>query len=126
VPLRAKVLEALAQHPRRIDSPLVFPSRRKEAGHQHLTTWRNRHWTPALKAAGIEHRGPYACRHTFASWAIAAGMSLFHLSRIMGTSVVQLDRTYGHLVPESESFLRGLLDAYDAGTGGAGPAEVSV
>ena len=31
----------------------------------------------------------------------------------MGTSVTQIDATYGHLVPDSEEYLRGLLDAYD-------------
>ncbi len=31
----------------------------------------------------------------------------------MGTSVAQIDATYGHLVPDSETYLRGLLDAYD-------------
>ena len=72
-----------------------------------------RHWRPALRAAGVEHRGVYACRHTFAAWSIAAGVQLFCLSRIMGTSVTQIDATYGHLVPESEEYLRGLLDAYD-------------
>ena len=33
--------------------------------------------------------------------------------RIMGTSVAQTDATYGHLPPDSEDYLRGLLDAYD-------------
>lgn len=40
-------------------------------------------------------------------------MSLFYLSRIMGTSVAQLDATYGHLVPDSEQHIRGLFDACD-------------
>ena len=31
----------------------------------------------------------------------------------MGTSVAQIDQTYGHLVPDSEEYLRGLLDTYD-------------
>lgn len=31
------------------------------------------------------------CRHTFATWAIAAGVRLFYLSRIMGTSITQID-----------------------------------
>ena len=53
------------------------------------------------------------CRHTFATWAIAAGAS-FYLSRIMGTSITQIDTTYGHLVPDSEDYLRNLLDTYDA------------
>lgn len=72
-----------------------------------------RHWTPALRAAGIEHRGLYATRHSFAAWSIAAGVQLFYLSRLMGTSVTQIDATYGHLVPDSEEYLRGLLDSYD-------------
>jgi integrase len=67
----------------------------------------------ALRAAGIEHRRIYGCRHTFASWAIAGGMQLFHLSRVMGTSVAMIDATYGHLLPHSEDYLRGLLDSYD-------------
>ena len=79
-------------------------------------TFRLRHWGPALRAAGIDHRGVYACRHTFAAWSIAAGVQLFYLSRIMGTSVTQIDATYGHLVPDSEEYLRGLLDSYDAVT----------
>lgn len=55
----------------------------------------------------------YDCRHTFASWAIAGGVQLFYLARIMGTSVAQIDATYGHLLRDSEKYLRGLLDAYD-------------
>jgi len=31
----------------------------------------------------------------------------------METSVAQLDDTYGHLLPDSEEYLRGLLDDYD-------------
>jgi hypothetical protein len=56
------------------------------------------------------------CRHTFATWAIAAGVQLFYLSRITGTSITQIDATYGHPVPDSEEYLRGLLDEYDVAT----------
>ena len=34
--------------------------------------------------------------------------------KIMGTSVQMIDQTYGHLLPDSEEYLRGLLDTYDA------------
>jgi hypothetical protein len=55
----------------------------------------------------------YACRHTFAAWSIRAGVQLFYLSRIMGTSVAMIDASYGHLLPDADEYLRGLLDAYD-------------
>jgi integrase len=69
---------------------------------------------PALKAAGIEHRRIYDMRHTFATWSLAAGMSIFTLARRMGTSVQMIDSTYGHLAQDAEDQDRGLLDAYDA------------
>jgi hypothetical protein len=31
----------------------------------------------------------------------------------MGTSLTMIDKTYGHLVPDSDEYVRGLLDAYD-------------
>ena len=31
----------------------------------------------------------------------------------MGTSLTQIDGTYGHFVPDSDEYVRGLLDAYD-------------
>jgi hypothetical protein len=52
-------------------------------------------------------------RHTFASWALRDGVSLFYLSKIMGTSITLLDSTYGHMVPDSEEHIRTLLDAGD-------------
>ena len=40
--------------------------------------------------------------------------SAFYLARLMGSSVEQIDRVYGHLLPDSEQYLRGLLDSYDS------------
>jgi len=40
--------------------------------------------------------------HSFATWALDAGLSTFDLSRYMGTPVVMIDRTYGHLAQGAE------------------------
>jgi integrase len=62
----------------------------------------------------LEHRTPYAMRHTFASFAIAAGIPSFEIARMMGTSVEMLDKTYGHLLRDAASRGRAALDAFDA------------
>jgi integrase len=95
--------------PPRLDTPLQFPAAR--GGYVQLDTWRNREWYPALDAAGIAKRGPYHLRHTFATEALAAGVSIFELARLMGTSVKMIDRTYGHLARDSEEAIRARLDA---------------
>ena len=113
VPLRARVAEALEQRPRGFGQTPVFVTKRGDRIKH--DTFRMRHWGPALKAAGLEHRGVYATRHTFATWSIRAGVNLFYLSRVMGTSLTMIDKTYGHLVPDSDEYVRGLLDSYDDG-----------
>jgi integrase len=66
---------------------------------------------PALDAAGIERRGPYHLRHTFATEALASGMSIFQLARVMGASVKTIDKHYWHLAHDSEDEIRSLLNA---------------
>jgi integrase len=110
VPLAEKALEALDAHPARIDTTLLFTTKRGTPIDLHR--WRARHWTPALRSAGLPHRGPYAMRHTFASWAIAAGLPTFEIAATMGTSLEQLSKTYAHLLPDSADRARVALDAY--------------
>jgi integrase len=50
--------------------------------------------------------GPYQLRHTFATEALAAGISIFELARVMGASVKTIDRHYGHLAQDSEQAIR--------------------
>jgi hypothetical protein len=59
-------------------------------------------------------RTPYALRHTFASFAIVAGLPTFEIARMMGTSIEQIEKTYGHLLPDALERGRAALEAFDA------------
>jgi integrase len=95
--------------PRRLDVRLVFPGQR--GGVIDLKHFRRGQWKPALESAGIAPRRIYDMRHSFATWALDAGLSMFELARYMGTSVEMIDRTYGHLAQGAEEAASAKLDA---------------
>jgi len=106
---RRRAQAALEAVPRRLGTRLLFPAPR--GGYMGLDTWRSREWYPALEAAGLKQRGPYCLRHTFATEALAAGISTFELARLKGSSVQMIELTYGHLARDSEGQIRARLDA---------------
>ena len=112
IPLSAGTLAAFDQLTPRLDTPILFPGVRGR--YLNYPEWRQDVWKPALRAAGIEYRVPYAMRHTFAANCIAAGIPTFEIARHMGTSVSQIEKTYGHLLPDSIDRARAALAAFEA------------
>src|SRR6266542_2436640 len=114
VPLQAIALDAIERQPSSPHSPLLFPAER--GGYLDLHNFRNREWKPAQRAAGIEPmRRVYDLRHTFATFALRAGISTFDLSRYMGASLTMIDRHYGHLARDGREHAIRLLDELSAG-----------
>jgi integrase len=94
VPLQARALEALERLAAGDDSPLVFPGER--CGYLDVHHFRPFRWRPAQLTAGINPlRRIYDLRHTFATFALRAGISTFDLSRYMGASLTMIDPHYG-------------------------------
>ena len=113
MPLSRRALAALDALPPRLDSPFVFPA--VQGGPVNLDNFRRRQWSPAVEASGTRKPARiYDLRSTFASDALAAGVSVFELARIMGTSVAMIERHYGALLDGAGAGIAGRLDALDA------------
>ena len=109
VPLQAIALEALDSLPLS-ENPILFPNSR--GGRIDFRSFGRRHWKPAQTTVGIEPlRHLYDLRHTYATFALRAGVSVFAVSRFMGSSIAMIDHHYGHLARDSREHAVSLLDA---------------
>jgi integrase len=92
--------EAVLERPLRVMLTQVHVDRFGIAGKPiDLHAWRRNHWKPAVEAAGLPYRSPYAMRRTAISLALASGISLFEVSQFTGTSPEVIAKHYGRLRP---------------------------
>lgn len=112
VPLSKLAIAALDATPARLDNRLLFPAPR--GGVLNIDNWRRRVWRPAIVAGGVAQPARiYDLRSTFASNAIAAGIGLHALARVMGTSVAVLEERYVTLLDGHGEQLARQLDTFD-------------
>ena len=113
VPLSSRALTALDELAPRLPHVLLFPA--PQGRLLHLDNFRRRQWAPAIEASGVAKPARiYDLRSTFASQALAAGVSAFELARVMGTSVQMIERHYGTLLDGAGAGIVARLNAFDA------------
>ena len=114
VPIPAALRTQLLAHRLRRGRPaggFVFPA--ADQTRPFDSAWATAKARRAWQAAGLAPIGLHECRHSYAAYAIAAGINPKALSSYMGHSsiIVTLDR-YGHLMPGNETEAASLLDCY--------------
>ena len=91
----------------------MFAARR--GGPFDLANFRRREWAPAIEASGVARPARlYDLRSTFASNSLAAGVTVFELARLMGTSVAMIERHYGTLIEGAGADISRRLSAFEA------------
>jgi len=93
IPLGAPALEVLARQPRNDVSPWVFPSRRGGGPYVGL----RKVFLQACKLAKLKNVRIHDLRHSFASFAVAGGATLFVTGKILGHKQARATEVYAHL-----------------------------
>ncbi len=80
-----------------LDSPYVFLN---NYGRPILQDKLRELWERAMKKSGLKYRKMYSTRHTFASWALAAGETPEWVARTLGhVGSAMIYKTYGRYIP---------------------------
>ncbi len=69
-----------------------------------------RWFTGHLKRAGVRHRGPNQCRHTFASQALSSYVPVEWVARQLGhTDTTMVKKHYGRWIPSDTRSMAGMV-----------------
>ncbi len=98
VPLPPPALEVLAGIKRVRRSPWVFPARKPD---RHLSTL-TKYWHRVREQAEVEDVRIHDLRHSFASRALAVGLALPMIGRLLGHTDIGSTARYAHLSRDAE------------------------
>ena len=95
VPLVGRARAVISEYARvrRIDTPLVFPSRRKPR----VPADFRKPWAKAVETAGLENFRFHDLRHTCASYLAMSGATLAEISEVLGHKTLAMVKRYAHL-----------------------------
>ncbi|RYZ87515.1 MAG: site-specific integrase, partial [Proteobacteria bacterium] len=104
VPLSDQAMEVLRSLPRWDGCPYVVPNPKTRKPFTSIFA----SWNRARKAVGLSDVRIHDCRHSFASWLVEAGYSIYIVSKALGHSSSRTTERYAHV---SDSTLRGASNA---------------
>lgn len=81
IPIRPEGREYFAYFASKATGPLLISG---YSGNKGTSKFRSRDYYPMLERLGIEKKPPHSARHTYASWAVSAGMRPETLQKILG------------------------------------------
>lgn len=93
VPLSDGALKILAETPNIPGSPYIFA--KPKTGKPFASIFRS--WDTARKQAGLPEVRIHDLRHSFASFLINSGRSLYEVQKLLGHSQIQTTQRYAHL-----------------------------
>jgi integrase len=112
VPISDGVLCLLRELPRTTGVPYVFAN--PATGKPFVSVFYS--WNTARIRAGLPQLRVHDLRHSFASFLVNAGRSLYEVQKILGHTQIQTTQRYAHLAPQT------LLDASNVATLAVGEA----
>jgi integrase len=113
VPLSDGVLKLLASVPHDPDCPWIFANPKTKKPYVSVFI----SWNTARKNAGLAEVRMHDLRHSFASFLVNAGRSLYEVQKILGHTQVKTTQRYNHLAQETlvdacNSVVNSLGDAF--------------
>ncbi|WP_201066605.1 tyrosine-type recombinase/integrase [Thiorhodovibrio litoralis] len=104
VPLSDAALQVLSEVPRYAHVPWVFANPKTERPYVHIYSA----WNTARRRAGLEDVRIHDLRHSFASFLINSGRSIYEVQKLLGHTQIKTTQRYSHLSQET------LLDAVNS------------